>query len=144
MLKKIILDYVESISALRDFVESVKLRLEEHVNQSLGTGEEGYLTERLEKLQNVLGNMEKEQRETFFKRPLNEIEADEEFKRLLGFEFTIQVQEDYQGNKSLVFAFPVNIDEASESAKQLYSKTEKQKELLYKSSLITLTSTVEL
>src|SRR5258706_806350 len=52
--------------------------------------------------------------------------------------------QDHKGNKSLEFGFPLNIEEASESAQQLYSKTEKQKELLYKSSLINLTSTVEL
>ena len=144
MLKKIILDYVESIEALRDFVDSVKLRLEEHVNRSLSDGEEPYFSERMEKLQSVFGGMEKARRDALFRRPLSEIESDAEFKQLLGFEFTLQMTQDYKGKKSLEFAFPLNIEEASESAQQLYSKTEKQKELLYKSSLINLTSTVEL
>lgn len=144
MLKKIILDYVESIDALRDFVDSVKLRLEEHVNTSLSVAEEPYFSERLEKLQSVMGAMEKARRDALFRRPLAEIESDAEFKQLLGFEFTLQMTQDHRGNKSLEFGFPLNIEEASESSQQLYSKTEKQKELLYKSSLINLTSTVEL
>ena len=51
MLKQIILEYVDSINALRDFVDSIKLRLEEHVNRVLNVIEEPYLTDRLEKLQ---------------------------------------------------------------------------------------------
>ena len=144
MLKQIILEYVESINALRDFVDSIKLRLEEHVNRVLTVTEEPFLTDRLEKLQTVLGNLEQEKRNALVSKVLTEDDAKQELKDLLGFEYTVQIKEDEAGSKQIEFGFPLNIHEASEHAQQLVAQTEKQKKLLYKSSLITLTSTVEL
>jgi hypothetical protein len=144
MLKRIILEYVESIDALRDFVDSLKLRLEEHANRVVNAAEEPYLTERVEKLQAVLGDMEKEKRNTLLSKPLTEIESNEELKELLGFQYTLQMKKDEKGNNYMEFGVPLNVNEASEPIRQLLFKTEEQKALLYKSSLITLTSTVEL
>ena len=123
MLKKIILDYVESIDALRDFVDSIKLRLEEHANRVISAAEEPYLTERLERLQAVLGNMGKEKRNALLSKPLTEIEVNEEFKELLGFECTLQMKKDEKGKDFVEFGFPLNVLEASEPVQHVYFRT---------------------
>src|SRR6266567_568276 len=102
MLKKIIVDYAESIDALRDFVDSIKLLLEEHTTRVINT-EEPELIKRLEKVQVVLGSMPKEKRDALLKKPLNEIESDEELRELLGFEYTLQLKRDENGNGYIEF-----------------------------------------
>ena len=143
MLKQIILDYVESIDALRDFVDSIKLLLEEHRN-SVITTEEPEVAKRFEKLQGVLGSMPKEKRDALLRKPPKEIESDKEQKESLGFEYTFQMRRDKAGHKFGQFEVPINVLEVSESSQQTFFRIEKQKALLYKNSLVTLTSTVEL
>ncbi|MGA9996678.1 MAG: hypothetical protein WBP93_14770 [Pyrinomonadaceae bacterium] len=142
MLKDMILSYVENIDALRDFADSIKLLLEEHTTRILNT-KEPELIKRVEKLQSVLGSMPQEKRDELIGKSLD-TEPDKELRELLGFDFTLQRKKDETGKGHIEFGLSLNIVEASDNIQQIYFKTEKQKELLYKSSLITLTSTVEL
>src|SRR5207249_3320641 len=136
MLKEIIVSYVESIDALRDFVDSIKLLLEEHEARLIDAEDPGF-RERRDQAKNIMRNL-----------PRGESEVQ------------ISVEDVDSGEivQKLSLKLPFNIEEMEESEKEVFfatlwpaepimdasMETQRRVELLYRSSLITLTSTVEL
>lgn len=142
MLREYVLGYSQNIDALRDFVDSIKLLLDEYASQAMTTSEPAFLS-RIQKLQDVLARIPPEERLGILKKTPEEIKQDPRIGEDIDFEFTFHSRENAGGETNHNIVIAISGEEASEHTRQLFIKTERQKELLYKSSLITLTSTSE-
>ncbi len=140
MLKDIITRYTENINALRDFVNSIQARLDEHMASSLAKTEP-MITDRVDQLRKTFAQLPKEETEALASGNRGDLKA--ELSKDLGFPFDV-VRLPNQPDGRVGFHLTFDVTQTTDETREVLETAKKHKDLLYRSSLITLISTVEL